>query len=98
MGAEANEQGEADYPLCPTCEATMDEVSVSSGSVWLCSQRPECRGRRSARKSYEASPKVVAKAPAKPKPQATPIRTEEQSSEPLGKRARTITPAAFSVS
>ncbi len=41
-------------PLCPACEAAMEQVSVSNGSVWVCSQRPECRGRRSARKDYKA--------------------------------------------
>lgn len=39
-------------PLCPTCEATMVQHSVSDGSVWVCSQRPECKGRRSGR-SYQ---------------------------------------------
>jgi hypothetical protein len=43
-------------PLCPTCEATMDQISASNGSVWVCSQRPECRGRRSARKHQKAAP------------------------------------------
>ena len=37
-------------PVCPACEAAMEEVKASTGTVWVCSQRPECRGRRSARK------------------------------------------------
>jgi ssDNA-binding Zn-finger/Zn-ribbon topoisomerase 1 len=40
-------------PLCPACEAPMDEIIVSNGSHWLCSERPECRGRRSARKLHK---------------------------------------------
>ena len=52
-------------PLCPACEAPMDEINVSSGSVWVCSQRPECRGRRSARKSHKPMP--VAASDAAPK-------------------------------
>jgi hypothetical protein len=39
-------------PLCPACDAPMDELSSSTGSAWVCSQRPDCRGRRPARKSY----------------------------------------------
>lgn len=42
-------------PLCPACEAAMDQVNVSNGSVWLCSERPECRGRRSARKHQKVT-------------------------------------------
>jgi cell division septation protein DedD len=49
-------------PFCPTCEAPMDEISRSSGSVWLCGQRPECRGRRSARKSHTPIPTGASKA------------------------------------
>lgn len=36
-------------PVCPSCEATMDLLPLSKNSVWVCSQRPECRGRRSTR-------------------------------------------------
>ena len=36
-------------PSCPSCEAAMDEISQSNGSVWVCSQRPDCKGRRCAR-------------------------------------------------
>ena len=42
--------------LCPTCEADMDRLNVSNGSVWVCSQRPECRGRRSARQHHKPAP------------------------------------------
>ncbi len=48
-------------PLCPACEAAMDQVNASNSSVWVCSQRPECRGRRSWRKH----PKSVAAAASK---------------------------------
>ncbi len=43
-------------PLCPACEASMDELKVSNGTVWVCSQRPECRGRRCARKHHKTAP------------------------------------------
>jgi hypothetical protein len=46
-------------PLCPTCEATMVQHSVSDGSVWVCSQRPECKGRRSGR-TYQKLTKAPA--------------------------------------
>lgn len=46
-------------PLCPTCEAEMEQVKEGHGSVWLCSQRPECRGRRSERK-YQKSARTPA--------------------------------------
>lgn len=46
-------------PTCPACEASMDEVTVSSGTVWVCSQRPDCKGRRPARKTFK-----IAAAPA----------------------------------
>ncbi len=42
-------------PHCPACEAPMDQVRASTGSVWVCSQRPECRGRRNARKYQKAA-------------------------------------------
>jgi len=45
-------------PSCPSCEAKMDEISVSSGTSWVCSHRPDCRGRRSARK-YNKSVSVA---------------------------------------
>lgn len=92
-------------PLCPSCEATMDEVKTSGGSSWLCSQRPECRGRRSARKSHTASTAVAAKLPtrdqsklpaAKTPQQAATVnsRQEEQPAMTANeKRARTIQPA-----
>lgn len=35
---------------CPECEAEMEQVNEGNGSVWLCSQRPECPGRRVERK------------------------------------------------
>jgi restriction system protein len=47
-------------PKCPSCEAEMDQLSVSAGSVWVCSQRPECRGRRSARKYQKPTPAPAA--------------------------------------
>lgn len=37
-------------PTCPACEAPMDQIKVSEGSVWACSQRPDCKGRRGGRK------------------------------------------------
>ena len=82
-------------PLCPACEASMDELTVSSGAVWVCSQRPECRGRRSARKHHHPMPAAASYANAKPKaePQTTPLREEWQPSTGLGGRARTVCPS-----
>ena len=83
-------------PLCPACEATMDEVSASLGSVWLCSQRPECRGRRTARNFNKPTPAASAKVDAKPKPQAAPTAPSPEEPPPpavMGGRARTICPS-----
>lgn len=85
-------------PLCPACEASMDELTVSSGSVWVCSQRPECRGRRSARKHHHpmpaaAAPYANAKPKAQPEPQPPPTHEEWQEPVVLGGRARTICPS-----
>ena len=86
-------------PLCPACEASMDELTVSSGSVWVCSQRPECRGRRSARKHHHhhhsiptAAVSYVKPTP-KPESQTAPAREEWKSPAVLGGRARTICPS-----
>jgi hypothetical protein len=83
-------------PLCPSCEASMDELSVSSGTVWVCSQRPDCRGRRSARKHYKPMPATspTAVVTTKAKPLATAPQPVEQP-QPIsrGGRARTICPA-----
>ena len=49
-------------PLCPACEAAMDQLNVSNGSVWVCSQRPECRGRRIARKYQKRDAAAARKA------------------------------------
>ena len=43
-------------PLCPACEASMDLITASAGASWVCSQRPDCRGRRSARKYQKPDP------------------------------------------
>lgn len=43
-------------PHCPSCKAPMEQLNVSAGAVWLCSQRPDCRGRRSARKYQKPAP------------------------------------------
>lgn len=43
-------------PTCPACEAAMDQINASNGAVWVCSQRPDCRGRRSARKYHKPAP------------------------------------------
>jgi Restriction endonuclease len=82
-------------PLCPACEAPMDELNVSGGTAWVCSQRPECRGRRSARKQYKSIPgAAVFNAAMKPEPQ-TPTPDQEEWGQPvaLGGRARTICPS-----
>jgi hypothetical protein len=47
-------------PVCPACEASMDQVSGSNSSVWLCSQRPGCRGRRCTRR-HAAPARMAAK-------------------------------------
>jgi hypothetical protein len=83
-------------PLCPACEATMDELNVSSGSVWVCSERPDCRGRRPARKKeFKSMPAAASTPVAKPaKPPAAPPPSEEwQPPKTRGGRARTICPA-----
>ncbi len=49
-------------PRCPTCEAKMDQLNTSASAVWVCSQRPECRGRRSARKYQKPVPAAARKA------------------------------------
>ena len=77
-------------PLCPACEATMDEISGSNGSVWVCSQRPECRGRRSARKQYKPMPAAAAKPVAEP--QTVPPREQVRQPEVPGRR-RTFCPS-----
>ena len=79
----------------------MDELTVSSGPVWVCSQRPECRGRRSARKRHHPMPAAAAaayanskpKAPPTSEPQLTPPRKEWQEPAVLGGRARSICPS-----
>jgi hypothetical protein len=81
-------------PLCPACEAPMDELTVSSGPVWVCSQRPECKGRRCARKTHKPKPAIIASAGyANSKPQTTPRREELEQPVVLGGRARTICPS-----
>lgn len=85
-------------PQCPACEVSMDEVKSSSGSTWLCSQRPDCRGRRIARKYYKGMA-VPEKVGASAKTKAAPPREKrpkpEAKPEPvvMGGRARTICPS-----
>jgi hypothetical protein len=93
MGAEAHEQIEANAPALPRCEASMDELSVSGGTAWVCSQCPECRGRCSARKHHKPMPgAAVLNATVKAEPQTTPDREEWQQPAVLGGRSRTICP------
>jgi len=81
-------------PLCPACEAAMDELSVSGGTAWVCSQRPECRGRRSARKQYKSMPgAAVLNTIVKAEPQTTPHLEEWEQPAVLGRRARTVCPS-----
>lgn len=81
-------------PLCPACEAPMDELKVSSGPVWVCSQRPECRGRRCARKVHKPKPPAgVSTTYANSKPQTTSHGEELEQPVVLGGRARTICPS-----
>ncbi len=68
-------------PHCPTCEAEMEQLSLSAGSVWVCSQRPECKGRRSARKDYKDVPAAAPRVTAAPQPQVTVFRKNEQQPE-----------------
>ena len=59
-------------PTCPACEAEMDQVNSSAGAVWVCSQRPDCRGRRSARKYQKPAPaSAAAKSMAQPAEELT---------------------------
>lgn len=63
-------------PLCPACEAAMEQLSEGTVSGWVCSQRPECRGRRNARKQRkpasaeksETAPAILAAEPPPPLP------------------------------
>jgi len=81
-------------PLCPACEAPMDELTVSSGPVWVCSQRPECRGRRCARKVHKSKPAIIPSASyANTKPQTTSDGQAWEEPVVLGGRARTICPS-----
>jgi hypothetical protein len=50
-------------PKCPSCEAPMDLHTASANAVWVCSQRPECKGRRGARKYQKPAPTPKAAAP-----------------------------------
>lgn len=43
-------------PLCPACDDKMEQVKTSESSVWVCSHRPDCRGRRCARKHQKPAP------------------------------------------
>ena len=43
-------KAELTTPHCPSCEAEMERTQSGTTSVWLCTQRPECRGRRAERK------------------------------------------------
>jgi ssDNA-binding Zn-finger/Zn-ribbon topoisomerase 1 len=47
-------KAEMTVPHCPECEVEMEQVKVSGGSVWLCTQRPECSGQRAVRKYQKA--------------------------------------------
>lgn len=80
-------------PLCPACEAAMDELSVSHGSVWVCSERPKCRGRRSARRCHKAMPGAVSRAASSAEPPTA--SHPEKSPQPyvLGGRARRVDPS-----
>jgi hypothetical protein len=80
-------------PLCPACEASMDELNVSSGSVWVCSQRPECRGRRTARKVHKPRPTTPAASYANAKPPTTSQGQKCEEPVVLRGRARTICPS-----
>jgi hypothetical protein len=80
-------------PLCPACEAPMDELTASSSPVWVCSQRPECRGRRCARKVHKPMAAAAATGYANAKPQTTPSPEEWEEPVVLGGRARTICPS-----
>jgi ssDNA-binding Zn-finger/Zn-ribbon topoisomerase 1 len=77
-------------PQCPACEAAMDLVNASTGSAWLCSQRPDCRGRRLARKYQKPGPAAARKTespedgvqssePAKPSEIVRPIEATKRS-------------------
>jgi hypothetical protein len=80
-------------PLCPSCEAPMDELNLSSGPVWVCSQRPECRGRRCARKVNKTKSATASAGYANAKPRTTPDGQEWEEHVVLGGRARTICPS-----
>ena len=80
-------------PLCPACEAPMDELTVSSGPVWVCSQRPDCRGRRPARKTHKPKPAAATAGYANAKPRSTPNGEDWEEPVVLGGRARTICPS-----
>ncbi len=83
-------------PLCPACEAPMDELSVSGGSAWFCSERPECRGRRSARKFHKPVPAAASKADSKAEPQIVPDRERGQPPDVMEGQTRTVCPSTSS--
>lgn len=86
-------------PLCPACEATMDELTTSNGSAWVCSERPECRGRRSSRKYQKLAraaekntapetagtntPPPAAAVPAAPPAPAKPAPAKPAAAQPI---------------
>ena len=79
-------------PLCPACEAPMDEISGSNGSVWLCGQRPECHGRRSGRKFHTPTPAAASGAA----PQAVSNAAPKAASNQAPKAVSTAAPKAAS--
>lgn len=48
-------KAEMTTPHCPECEAEMDIMQAGEGGAWLCSQRPECSGRRMDRKHRKSA-------------------------------------------
>ena len=77
-------------PLCPTCEAGMDLLSMSNGSVWVCSQRPDCRGRRCTRKYHK---QASGNSPQSETTESVPS-SNGASPKPARKMQRVICPSA----
>jgi ssDNA-binding Zn-finger/Zn-ribbon topoisomerase 1 len=69
-------------PQCPACGAPMDQVSSSHGSVWVCSQRPDCRGRRNARKYHKTTTTPAAQTTDQPVQQPTNETAPRKTSPP----------------
>ena len=72
MGAEVHDQGEADTAGVPDLRGGDGPDQRRAVSVvWVCSQRPDCRGRRNARNYQNAAQPAAQSKPARPRQAAS---------------------------